>query len=245
MFGYCCKCGLRRNEENLEITDVRLEDLGEQAPCETEDSSVLGTALKASVDLSPSIASLDGLSQPLENVTKASAWQPPLEHRVVFEADLHRRETATKLLGAFRQMVDAEIFSAEPTPPGTAELQARHFCSDDTLLRHLMSCNDEQQKVLASLKATLRWRADFLEGKGIVKVGEGVAFPEIMPVLRERSKGALLPACRHGCGWAACYLFLLRCSQKQESRRWLQAYGIRTRAPLRWQQCARPYCLAY
>jgi hypothetical protein len=123
-----------------------------------------------------SIAGLDELIHPVQEVTEATEWQPPPEHRAVFEADLYRRQTATQLLEGFRQMVDVEIFSSEPTPLQATELQARHFCSDDTLVRHLMFCDGDEKKALASLIATLRWRADFLEGKGIAKVGEGVAF---------------------------------------------------------------------
>lgn len=109
----------------------------------------------------------------MQNPTGAREWQPPLEHRAVLEADRYRKEAATKLLGAFRQMVDAEILSAEAEPGLAAQLETRHFCSDDTLLRYLMYCNGDNQKALASLKATVQWRAEFLQGKGIITSSEG------------------------------------------------------------------------
>lgn len=162
--GYCCRCG--HDEEDLELTEVNVHKLAGQAPSEPKGGSF---------SVPSSIADLDELIHPVQEVTEATEWQPPPEHRAVFEADLCRRQTATQLLEGFRQMVDVEIFSSEPTPLQATELQARHFCSDDTLVRHLMFCDGDEKKALASLIATLRWRADFLEGKGIAKVGEGVA----------------------------------------------------------------------
>jgi len=157
MLGYCCKCS---DEEHLDSVVLT---------CDEEHLDSAGD------DLHSVIAVFDDFSQPVQRVTEATEWQPPWEHRVVFEADLHRRKTATELLRAFRHMVDAELFSAEPTSVLAADLEARHFSSDDTLVRHLMYCDGDEQKTMASLKATLQWRAKFLDGKGNTMVGEGVA----------------------------------------------------------------------
>jgi len=176
MFSSCCKCGQNEEAEDsieVQFNELKLQKLGGPAPDEADCITDPGTTRKASNDLTSTSATLDTSSPPVQEVTEEVSWQPPSEHRAVFEADLLRRERATTLLGTLRQMVDAEIFSAESKPALAEGREARHFCSDDTLIRHLMFCEGNLQKTVASLKATVQWRAEFFNSKGIVNVGEG------------------------------------------------------------------------
>jgi len=176
MLAFCCKCGQSEEAEasvELFFDELKIEKLGGPAPGEADCSTDPGTARKTSSDLTSQSATLDSSSQPVTGVTEQVSWQPPSEHRVVFEADLLRREKATKLLGTLHQRVDSEIFSTELKPVLAGRLDARHFCSDDTLIRHSMLCEGNLRKTLASLKATVQWRAEFFNSKGIVNIADG------------------------------------------------------------------------
>jgi len=173
-----CKCSSRLQKDDLDPDEANLS-WQEHEPTIMKDKGDCAQHMApiASGKVLSSDVAFDVLqSQPAEEVTEATKWQPPLEHRAVFENDLHRKEAVVNLLGSLRKRVNTDFFLARPGLVPGVELEARRFASDSTLLRHLIYCDGDEKKALASLKATLQWRAEFFAGKGFVTVaGEGGA----------------------------------------------------------------------
>lgn len=160
------KCSVRLQKDDLD-PDEATGQIHEPTIMKDEGGAHCMTPKADSKTLSP-IDTFDFLqSLPAQEAGEATKWQPPLEHRDVFETDLHRMEAAAKLLGSLREKVERELFAAETAPVLGLGPEARSFCSDSTLLRHLIHGDRDEGRALASLKATLKWRAGFFAGKGV------------------------------------------------------------------------------